>query len=392
MANAEAKSTFMGYRRADGRVGIRNKILILPTVSCSAETARIIAEQVQGAVTFQNQQGCGQMGADAKRTIDILIGLGSNPNVFGVVVVGLGCETAQPKMVAAEIAKSGKPVHTVVIQEEGGTLSAIMKGIRYATELSLSMSCEEKVECDLSELVVALECGGSDPTSGLASNPSMGYASDLIVAAGGTTILSETTEFIGAEHVLAAKAIDPKVSDDIFRIVHRLEASVEARGGSLRGGNPSPGNIEGGITTIEEKSLGCIFKGGTTPTVEVVDYGVRPSRKGLVVMDTPGFDVDSVIGMVAGGAQICVFTTGRGTPVGNGLVPVIKLTGNSMTYEKMKDNIDINAGVILEGLKTVDALGREVFEEIIKVANGKMTKAEVYGFSEFGVWRCGASV
>ncbi|MZQ99121.1 MAG: altronate dehydratase [Acidaminobacter sp.] len=392
MTVQDSKRSFLGYRRANGSVGIRNKILVLPTVSCSAETARIIAGQVQGAVTFQNQQGCGQMGADAKRTIDILIGLGVNPNVYGVVVVGLGCETAQPKMIAAEIAKSGKPVEAVVIQEEGGTLNAIMKGIRYATDMSIQMSLEEKVACDLSELVVALECGGSDPTSGLASNPSMGYASDLIVAAGGTTILSETTEFIGAEHVLAARAIDPKVSEDIFHIVHRLEVSVEEWGGSLRGGNPSPGNIEGGITTIEEKSLGCIFKGGTSPTVEVVDYGVKPSRKGLVVMDTPGFDVDSVVGMVAGGAQICVFTTGRGTPVGNGLVPVIKLTGNSITYEKMKDNIDINAGVILEGLKSVDELGREVFEEVVKVANGKYTKAEVYGFSEFGVWRCGASV
>ena len=384
--------TFMGYRRSNGTVGIRNHVLILPTVSCSTETARIIAGQVEGAVTFQNQQGCGQMGADAKRTIDLLIALGSHPNISGVVVVGLGCETAQPHKVAEEIGKSGRPVKTTVIQEEGGTLGAITKGVRYATEMVLSASMEEKVPCDVSDLIVALECGGSDPTSGVASNPSMGYASDLLVAAGGTTILSETTEFIGAEHVLAGRAADEKVASDILNIVHRLEQSTKERGEDLRGGNPSPGNIAGGITTIEEKSLGCINKGGSSPTVEVLEYGEKPSRKGLVVMDSPGFDIDSIVGMVAGGAQMCVFTTGLGTPVGNGLVPVIKLTGNPMTYEKMKDNIDINAGVILEGSKTVEEVGQEVYDEMIRVANGKRTKAEVFGFSEFGIWRCGTSV
>lgn len=384
--------TFMGYQRSNGTVGIRNHVLILPTVSCSTETARIIAGQVKGAVTFQNQQGCGQMGADAKRTIDILIALGSHPNISGVVVVGLGCETAQPHKVAEEIAKSGKPVKTTVIQEEGGTLGAITKGIRYATEMALAASMEEKVPSDVSELIVALECGGSDPTSGVASNPSMGYASDLLVAAGGTTILSETTEFIGAEHVLAARAADKEVANDIMNIVHRLEKSTKERGEDLRGGNPSPGNIAGGITTIEEKSLGCINKGGSSPAVEVVEYGEKPRRKGLVIMDSPGFDIDSIVGMVAGGAQMCVFTTGLGTPVGNGLVPVIKLTGNSMTYEKMKDNIDINAGVILDGGKTVEEVGQEVYDEMMRVANGKTTKAEIFGFSEFGVWRCGTSV
>lgn len=383
---------FMGYKRKNGDVGVRNHVLILPCVSCSAETSRLIANQVNGAVTFQNQQGCGQMGADAKRTIDLLIALGGNPNIYGVVVVGLGCETAQPHMLAEAIETFEKPVKTVVIQEEGGTLGAIQKGVRFATEMVLEATAEPRVACDTSDLVVALECGGSDPTSGLASNPSMGYASDLLIKNGGTTILSETTEFIGAEHVLASRAANENVGREIENIVHRLEAATRERGEDLRGGNPSPGNIAGGITTIEEKSLGCINKAGSSPAVEVLNYAQKPRKKGLVIMDSPGFDIDSIVGMVASGAQLCVFTTGLGTPVGNGIVPVIKLTGNSSTYEKMKDNIDINAGVILEGKKTIEDLGEEVYEAIIETANGKQTKAEVYGFSEFGIWRCGNSV
>jgi altronate dehydratase large subunit len=383
---------FKGYRREDGSVGIRNKVLILPTVACSAETAKIISSQVAGTVTIYNQLGCGQIGSDAQRTIDILIGTGKNPNIFGVVVVGLGCETAQASIVAEGVKKSGKSVEVVVIQEEGGTLKAINKGVQLAMRMAQEASRQERVECNISELVLAVECGGSDPTSGLASNPAVGAASDILIKNGGTTILSETTEFIGAEHVLASNAVNSKVGDEVLRIVRRLEDSVKARGEDLRGGNPSPGNIKGGITTIEEKSLGCTYKGGKSPVVQVVDYGVEPDEKGLILMDSPGMDVDSMIGMVAGGAQICVFTTGRGTPLGNSIVPVIKVTGNPKTYEKMKDNIEINAGEILNGNKTIDEMGEIIFREIIEVAKGKLTSAEIFGFSEFNIWRCGSSV
>lgn len=383
---------FMGYRRADGSAGIRNKVLILPTVSCSSETARIIAGQVAGTTTFYNHTGCGQVGKDAQRTTNILIGLGKNSNIYGVVVVGLGCETAQPDIIAEGIRKSSKPVKTVVIQEEGGTLKAALKGVQYAMDMVLEASGQEREECDVSELVVALECGGSDPTSGMASNPSVGAASDIIVQNGGTVILSETTEFIGAEHLLAARSVNPCVGSEVLNIVSNLEASVKNMGADLRGGNPAPGNIKGGITTIEEKSLGCIYKGGTTPVKEVLEYGACPSEKGLVIMDSPGFDIDSVVGMVASGAQICVFTTGRGTPTGNPIVPVIKVTGNPITYEKMKDNMDINAGAVLEGKSTIQDMGKDIFEEILKVSEGKLTKAEAYGFSESSIWRCGMSV
>jgi len=383
---------FMGYRREDGRIGIRNKVLILPTVSCSSETARIISSQVAGTTTFCNHTGCGQVGKDAQRTIDILIGLGQNPNIYGVVVVGLGCETAQPNIIAEGIKKSKKPVQAVVIQEEGGTLRAALKGAQYALEMVQAASRQERGECDISELIVALECGGSDPTSGMASNPALGAASDLVIQNSGTTILSETTEFIGAEHLLAARCVDSYVSSELLKIVKDLEESVKNMGADLTGGNPSPGNIRSGITTIEEKSLGCIYKAGTSPVTEVIEYGVKPSKRGLVVMDSPGFDIDSVVGMVASGAQICVFTTGRGTPVGNPIVPVIKVTGNPTTFVNMKDNIDINAGTILEGDATIQDVGGEIFEEVLRVSNGGMTKAEAFGFSESSIWRCGTSV
>jgi len=381
-----------GFRRNDGSVGIRNKVLILPSVACAAETARIIANQVDGCTIINNQLGCGQMGSDSERTINTLIGLGKNPNVYGVLVVGLGCEVAQAKIIAEGIRESKKPVKVVVIQDEGGVLSTVSKGIEYACQMVQDMSKEKPVKIEISDLVVALECGGSDPTSGLASNPSLGLASDMIVKNGGTVILSETTEFIGAEHILAQRACNSETAADIFKIVHNLENEVMRMGGNLRGSNPSPGNIAGGLSSIEEKSLGCIYKGGSTPIMEVVEYSVKPKKKGLIIMDSPGQDIDSMTGMAAAGALVCAFTTGRGTPVGNPIMPVIKITGNSISFESLSDFIDINAGEILTGKKSLDEMGEIVFNEIIEVANGKRTKAEIFGFSEISIWRCGISV
>ncbi len=382
----------MGYRRPDGTVGIRNKVLILPSVVCSAETARMIALQVQGTVALQNHLGCGQIGRDAQMTIDTLVGLGRNPNVFGVLVVGLGCETARPREVVKAIAESDKPVECVVIQELGGSLRAMHEGVRIAADLVAKASLAERTPCDLSDLIVSVECGGSDPTSGVAANPSVGSASDRVVAEGGTVILSETTELIGAEHILAARSVTPCVGEQLCAICRQMEQRAMDMGTSLRGGNPSPGNIAGGLTTLEEKSLGCIYKAGTTPLQEVVPYGATPTKKGLVMMDSPGFDVDSVTGMVAGGSQICVFTTGLGTPVGNPIAPVIKVTGNPATFQKMQDNIDINAGIILEKGVTIDEMGAVIFDEIVAVSNGKWTKAEVLGYCESSFWRCGTCV
>jgi len=382
----------MGYKRADGSVGIRNKVLVLPSVVCAAETARMIAMQVQGTVAIQNHLGCGQIGKDARMTIDTLVGLGKNPNVFGVLVVGLGCETARPREVAKAVAESGKPVECVVIQESGGSVNAVNDGVRLAMDLVAKASMETRTPCDVADLVVAVECGGSDPTSGLAANPSVGSACDRVVAAGGTVILSETTELIGAEHILAARSVTPEVGDQLCSICKQMEQRALDMGTSLRGGNPSPGNIAGGLTTLEEKSLGCVHKAGTSPLQEVLPYGVAPTKKGLVMMDTPGFDIDSVTGMVAGGAQICVFTTGLGTPVGNPIAPVIKVTGNPATFAKMRDNMDINAGVVLEEGVSIEEMGAAIFDEIVAVGNGKKTRSEILGYCESSFWRCGTCV
>lgn len=318
---------FYGYRRPDGRVGVRNKVLILPASVCASDTTRIIAQQVTGSVTFNNQQGCAQVAPDQQLTMDVMAGYAANPNIYGTVVVSLGCENCQMDLVVEAIRqRTNKPLKQVIIQESGGTLKAIDKAVRYAKEMVEEASLLQKEKFPISELILGTECGGSDPTSGLAANVLIGQLSDLLVQAGATSILSETTEFIGAEHILARRAATPEVRDRIFEIVHRYEKALQMVGEEVRKGNPSPGNKAGGITTLEEKSLGCIHKGGHSPVMEVYDYAKQvEAKKGLVIMDTPGHDPSSVAAMVAGGAQVVVFSSGRGTPTGNPIAPVIKL-------------------------------------------------------------------
>ncbi|MCH3965986.1 MAG: UxaA family hydrolase [Clostridium sp.] len=379
---------FLGYRRPDGKVGIRNHILILPTCSCSSETARAISNQVEGTTSIINQNGCAQVKGDLKITMDILSGLAANPNVYGTVLVGLGCENAQPRDMYELIkSKTNKPLEMVIIQEEGGTLATIKRGAEYARRMRMEASMKQREKVPLSELIVATNCGGSDLTSGLASNPVLGNATDRLVDLGSTSILCETTEFIGAEHILAERAATSKVKDRIYEIIKRYEEHLKNVGENLRNGNPSPGNKAGGITTLEEKSLGCIHKGGHRPIEEVTDYGVGPSKKGLVIMDTPGYDIASVTGLVAGGAQIVVFTTGRGTPTGNGLVPVLKMTANKITFNKMRENIDFDASPIIKGTKSIEEMGKELLNEIVAVANGKVVKAEAFGFNDIAISR-----
>lgn len=377
----------MGYRRENGDFGIRNHLLVIPSSVCASEVAARIASNVEGAVSIPNQHGCCQVGADMEQVIRVLIGLGKNANVGGVLVVGLGCEGVPTDRVAEEIAVTGKPVKHIIIQECGGTLKAEEIGTRLLREMAQEVLALVKSEGDLSELILSIECGGSDTTSGLASNPAVGYASDKLVDLGGTSIFSETTEFIGAEHILAKRAVTPEIGQKILDIVKACEDKAKTMGVDMRGGQPTPGNIEGGITTIEEKSLGCIYKGGTKPIQGVLDYAEAPNGKGLFIMDTPGQDIESITGMTAGGSQIVVFTTGRGTPTGSPICPVIKVTGNPMTYENMKDNIDINAGTIVEGDQSLKDVREEIFDEIVKVANGKLTKAEALGHREFGIYK-----
>ena len=236
-------------------------------------------------------------------------------------------------------------------------------------------------------MIIGTECGGSDPTSGLAANPLVGELSDRIIEMGGTSILSETTEFIGAEHILAKRAKNEEIKERIYGIIDRYEKSLESVGEKVRSGNPSPGNKAGGITTLEEKSLGCIHKGGTSIIQDVVDYAKPVEKKGLVIMDTPGNDPSSIAGMIAGGAQIILFTSGRGTPTGNPIAPVIKISGNRITYENMKDNIDIDASHVIYGPESLEELGEMILKEVIDVASGKLVKAEILGFIETSVMR-----
>ncbi|KUO53363.1 MAG: carbohydrate hydrolase [Desulfitibacter sp. BRH_c19] len=383
---------FNGFVRENGDVGIRNHLLILSSVVCANTVAANIASGIPEARLITHQHGCSQIGVDKETTLKILSGMGKNPNVGAVLVVGLGCETIHAGLIAQEIAKTGKPVETLVIQEVGGTLATTEKGIMIGRKLMLALAEQKRESISIERLTLGTECGGSDAYSGLSANPALGAASDMLVDLGSRVILSETTEFIGAEHILCKRAVNSQVASQIKRIVADREMDCLKLKVDIRGAQPSPGNIAGGLTTIEEKSLGCIYKGGSRPIVQVVGYGDESTQQGLVIMDTPGNDVESITGMAAGGAQLVVFTTGRGTPVGCPIVPVIKVSTNNKTYELMEENIDINAGTIISGEGKIDQVGANIFEEILKTANGKLTKAEKLGHFEFGLSRLGPSL
>lgn len=379
---------FYGYKRPDGRIGIRNHVLILPASVCASDTTRIISQQVGGTVTFNNQNGCSQVPSDQQFTMDVMAGFAANPNIYGTVVVSLGCENCQMDLVVKAIKeRTNKPIKQVIIQEAGGTIKAVEQAVRYAKEMVQEASMVQREKFDISHLIVGTNCGGSDPTSGLASNPVVGELSDRLVDLGSTSILSETTEFIGAEHILAKRAKNEEVRQRIFDIVNRYEKALQLVGEEVREGNPSPGNKAGGLTTLEEKSLGCIHKGGHRVINAVYDYAKQIDEKGLVIMDTPGNDFSSVAGMVAGGCQVVVFTTGRGNVMGNPIVPVIKITGNKITYANMEDNMDFNASPLIYGEKTVEKLGEELLNKTIETVNGKQTKSEVLGYMEIAIAR-----
>lgn len=379
----------MGYKRENGAFGVRNYLLILPTSVCATDTAAKIADQVPGAVYVPNQHGCCQIGSDQEQTERTLEGFGKNANVGAVLVVGLGCDGIQADDLAGRIAKSGKPVKAITIQQCGGTLKAIAAGGEIAAAMAAELSTQVRVEGDISDIILGMECGGSDPTSGLASNPSIGYVSDKLVSLGGSSILSETTEVIGAEHLLAARFADPEQKARFLAMVKNCEERAIALGEDLRSGQPTPGNKAGGLSTIEEKSLGCMYKAGTSPFTGALAYSEQLpiDKKGLYFMDTPGQDIDSITGMVAGGATVIIFSTGRGTPTGSPIAPVIKITGNTDTYNNMTDNIDINAGRIITDGATIKEIGEEAFQMMVDACNGKLTKAEALGHREFGIYK-----
>lgn len=377
---------FWGYRRAEGRAGIRNHVLILPSCVCGSESARIVASQVRGAVNIVFNTGCSDVQANTDMSQKVLTGFACNPNVYGVVIIGLGCETVGHRQLREKIQKmTSKPVVSFGIQEEGGTLKTIEKAVRAAREMAAEAAMQPKEKFDISELLLGIECGGSDATSGLASNPAVGELSDLLVDMGASTIMSESIEWIGGEHVLAKRAATPEIHNQIIEVCRAYEEHLKAAGQDCRAGQPTPGNKAGGLSTLDEKSLGCIRKGGTRPIVEVLQQAERPTKHGAIVMDTAGFDISSVTSMVAGGCNAVIFTTGRGTPTGNAIVPVLKVTGNERTYKMMDDNMDVDLSAIIRGEKTYQEMGREMLNDIEAVCNGKMTKAETYGFSDIAV-------
>jgi altronate dehydratase large subunit len=380
-----ARTTFQGFRRRDGRVGIRNHVLVLATVQCANAVVERIGRELPDVIALTHEHGCAQIGADLTQTRRVLEGFAAHPNVSAVLLVGLGCETMPSVEIAESLAASGVHGRLVSIQEAGGSRAALGRGIAIARELLAETALAVREPASLSELVVAVECGGSDGWSGVTANPAVGVASDRIVRSGGTVILSEVTEFIGAEHLLAARAASPEIARRIVDATLQREAAARRMGVDMRGAQPGPGNIAGGLTTIEEKSLGAIAKGGSTPIGEFLAYAERPSARGLVVMDTPGSDPESVTAMVAGGAQVVLFTTGRGSPTGCPIAPVIKVCSNSATYRRLAEDLDVDAGTIVEAGESPEYVGDRIFREITAVADGKQTAAEAWGHREFAI-------
>ena len=380
---------FLGYLRPDGRVGVRNHVLVVPTVICSAVVAERIAASIAPIGTaLPHLAGCGQLGPDLHVTHDTLAAYCRHPNVGAVIVIALGCEQLVAQYLADTARQSGKPAHIVSIQGEGGTVRATARGIEIARRLAEDVSRIDRVWCPSSSIVLSVKCGGSDYTSGLASNPVVGRVADRLVDVGGAVVLGEIAEIMGAEHLLAARASQPATAGRLLRVINRVESEAMALGLDIRGTQPSPGNIRGGLTTIEEKSLGATHKGGErTPLADVVGYAAPITARGLTVMDTPGLDVESVTGMVGGGAQIVVFTTGLGTPTGNPIAPVVKITGNARTAASMADNIDLDVSTVLDGRETLDQAACRLFDEVLAVCSGRETAAERLGFREFAIHR-----
>jgi altronate dehydratase large subunit len=375
---------FYGYERHDGKIGLRNHLLVIAPIDCSYEPAKQVAAQVEGAVAITQYHGC----RDDEMLINTLVGTGKNPNVAGILLFGLGCEVLTTDILMEGLKETGKPIESIVIQEDGGTIKSIEKGVRALQKMAQEVGEFQREPFPISNLTLAVECGGSDATSGLAANPAVGVAADRLIEEGGTVIFSEPQEMIGTQHILARRAVNLDVANDIYQMIEKQERRLSAMGVDSR--YMSKGNIDGGLTTIEEKSLGAIRKGGTKPVQGVLwntwERFDTPDKPGLWLQDGTGWDVPSVTHMVAAGAQIVCFTSGRGSTTGHAIAPVIKVTGNPGTFERLTDNMDINAGTILDGSESLNEVGERIFNEILHVANGKRTKAEALGFKDYVVF------
>jgi altronate dehydratase large subunit len=385
-----SKGSFWGYAREDGSVGIRNHIAVISVMDNCNPVSRAVAQAVQGTVYLPGSYIRGQLAKDREITLNVTAGLCRNPNIAGVVVIGLEPVTTQE--LVDLVKPSGKPVAAIDVQLAGGTIQSIAEGTRAALRMAREASRQKREEFPLARLVVGLECGGSDTTSGLASNPSIGVVADAIVEAGGTAIITETSEFFGAEHLFAERAATPEVKHRILDAVRSHERDIIALGIDLRGSNPSRDNIRGGLTTIEEKALGAMAKSGKSKVIDSLPYGEAPKRPGLHFMAGPAPAVESITGLASGRCQLCLFSTGVGNPIGHQVATVIKVSGNRNTLNMMPENVDFDVSGILEKGEAVRACGERLLAYTLSVANGERTTSELLGTNESAISRFGISM
>jgi altronate hydrolase len=400
----ESRASFLGFRRTDGRVGTRNYVLIIPTSMCASHEAQQISmmsefmlykrekfPNVDGVVAIPHNKGCGcQDGSNLEVMLRTLANYADHPNVGAVILMDLGCEKTNLAYVEKYLLDRDKsfqkPVAKIGIQEAGGTQAAIERGMKEVERMLPEVNCARREEISVSELVLGVKCGGSDGFSGLSANPSLGRAADLLVRSGGTVLITEVPEFCGAEHILANRAKDADTGRAVYRLVDWYK-EYALKFGAVLNENPSPGNIAGGLLNITIKSLGAIAKAGTTRVEGVTEYGEPPRNRGLNLMQGPGYDQESTPGLVAAGATVVVFTTGRGTTIGNAIAPVIKLASNTNIFERMSRDIDLSAGGVIDGTETIEEVGARVFEHVRQVASGDVqARAEEHKHREFQFW------
>ena len=390
--------SFLGYVREDGRVGTRNYIAVVAASNCAAHTAELIAASydgetlppgVDGVAPFPHGEGCGHtIGPDTEQLQRTLGGVLNHPNVAAAIILGLGCEVNQIDHYLGAGASRTDRLVGMTLQSSGGTRATVEAARQVIARQMERAASEKRVATPASKIVLGLNCGGSDSFSGITANPALGVCCDLLAAAGGTAVLAETTEIFGAEHLLVRRARNRQVAEKLLGFVAQYKAYLNRFGGSFDD-NPTPGNKEGGLTNILEKSLGAVAKAGTTPLMDAVDYAERIETPGFVFMNTPGYDPVSLTGLAAGGVNAIAFTTGRGSAIGFPTVPVIKIASNSATYRRMHDNMDVNAGRIADGDDSVAGVGREIFDLLLRVASGERTSSERLGHKEFVPWRIG---
>ena len=393
LPEAAREPVFLGYPRADGRAGTRNYIAVAAASNCAAHTVELVARSfenetlpanVDGVVGFPYGDGCAHaIGPDTEQLRRTILGVLDHPNVSAAVLIGLGCETNQ----VSAYPESPRLIR-LTLQESGGTRGALEAARRAVARLIEAAAEERRVETPVSKLVLGLNCGGSDSFSGITANPALGVCSDRLAALGASVVLAETTEIFGAEHLLVRRSRNRQVAEKLLACIRGYKEYLQRFGESFDD-NPSPGNKEGGLTNILEKSLGAVAKGGSSPLMDVVDYAERVTTPGLVFMNTPGYDPVSLTGLAAGGVNLIAFTTGRGSAIGFPSIPVIKIATNPATWSGMRDNMDVNAGSIADGERTLEEVGAEVFEMVLRVASGERTAAERLGHNEFVPWRIG---